>query len=53
VRFLDCGCGAGEYVFALRDKYGTDAWGIEYLENKVRAAKANPAYGQYIKGGKP
>jgi SAM-dependent methyltransferase len=51
VRFLDCGCGAGEYVFALRDKYGTDAWGIEYLENKVRAAKANPDYGQYIKGG--
>ena len=34
VRFLDCGCGAGEYVFALREKYGTDAWGIEYLEDK-------------------
>jgi SAM-dependent methyltransferase len=51
VRFLDCGCGAGEYVFALRDKYGADAWGIEYLENKVRAAKANQRYGDYVKWG--
>jgi len=51
VRFLDCGCGAGEYVFTLREKYGTDAWGIEYLENKVCAARANPGYGDYIKWG--
>ena len=51
VRFLDCGCGAGEYVFTLREKYGTDAWGIEYLEDKVRAAKANPHYSDYVKWG--
>jgi SAM-dependent methyltransferase len=51
VKLLDCGCGAGEYVFALRERYGTDAWGIEYLENKVCAAKTNPTYGHYVKWG--
>lgn len=51
VRFLDCGCGAGEYVFALRDEFGTDAWGIEYLEEKVAKGKANGRHAARIKQG--
>ncbi len=51
VKFLDCGCGAGEYVFALREKYGTDAWGIEFLEDKVAKAKENPRYALCVKQG--
>lgn len=51
VRFLDCGCGAGEYVFALRDEYGTDAWGIEYSKAKVAAAQANKRHGAHIRQG--
>ena len=38
-RVLDGGCGEGEYVLALRHKYNVEAWGIEYLENKVNAFK--------------
>jgi ubiquinone/menaquinone biosynthesis C-methylase UbiE len=51
VRFLDCGCGAGEYVFALRDKYGTDAWGIEYLADKVAKGKSHELHADRIKQG--
>src|SRR5437016_1570188 len=29
-RFLDCGCGAGEYVRALVERFGIDAHGLEY-----------------------
>jgi len=29
-RFLDCGCGAGEYVRALVEVLGVDARGLEY-----------------------
>jgi SAM-dependent methyltransferase len=42
-RFLDCGCGAGEYVLALVEKLGLDAHGIEFEEEKVRHAQAKPA----------
>jgi ubiquinone/menaquinone biosynthesis C-methylase UbiE len=48
---LDCGCGAGEYVFALRETWGTDAWGIEYLEDKVRKAKAHRCHSSRVKQG--
>lgn len=37
-RILDCGCGEGEYVLSLIE-LGADAWGIEYLEEKVAAFK--------------
>jgi SAM-dependent methyltransferase len=37
-RFLDCGCGAGEYVTEFV-KHGWDAYGIEFLEDKLRLAK--------------
>jgi ubiquinone/menaquinone biosynthesis C-methylase UbiE len=51
VRFLDCGCGAGEYVFALRDSFGTDAWGIEYSAEKVAKARRHPRHGARVKEG--
>jgi SAM-dependent methyltransferase len=51
VRFLDCGCGAGEYVFALRDWFGTDAWGIEYSPEKVLNARSHPRHGARVKQG--
>jgi ubiquinone/menaquinone biosynthesis C-methylase UbiE len=38
-RFLDCGCGAGDYVLALR-VLGADAWGIEYSREKLAKAPA-------------
>lgn len=41
-RFIDCGCGCGEYVAALHDRLGLDAWGIEFDEEKVRQAQDNP-----------
>jgi ubiquinone/menaquinone biosynthesis C-methylase UbiE len=50
-QLLDCGCGAGEYVFALLDSFGTDAWGIEYSETKVQQAKRHPHYAAHVKTG--
>jgi len=50
-RFLDCGCGAGEYVFALRDLFGTDAWGVEFSADKVRQAQRHPRHAVRIKQG--
>jgi ubiquinone/menaquinone biosynthesis C-methylase UbiE len=42
-RLIDCGCGAGEYVWSLLAE-GADAWGIEYDETKVhRFWLAHPA----------
>src|SRR5262245_46330335 len=37
-RFLDCGCGAGEYVTELA-KHGWDSQGLEYLPEKVALAR--------------
>jgi len=37
-RFLDCGCGSGAYVAAIRDGFGLDAHGIEHDRQKVEAA---------------
>ena len=36
-KILDCGCGRGSYVLALRE-LGADAVGIEFLEEKVKDA---------------
>jgi len=36
-RILDCGCGAGEYVVALR-RVGSEAYGVEYQAEKVAEA---------------
>jgi ubiquinone/menaquinone biosynthesis C-methylase UbiE len=37
-RVLDCGCGAGEYVSALRAA-GVEAYGVEYQAEKVAIAR--------------
>jgi ubiquinone/menaquinone biosynthesis C-methylase UbiE len=34
--FLDCGCGAGQYVLALRNRLKLEAHGIEFDEQKVK-----------------
>jgi ubiquinone/menaquinone biosynthesis C-methylase UbiE len=41
-RVLDCGCGAGDYVLALRRR-GADAWGIEFSRDKLATAPAHVA----------
>lgn len=47
-RFLDCGCGAGDYVLALR-ALGVDAWGIEYAREKLAKAP-RPVVGRLSAG---
>ncbi|MGO8839113.1 MAG: methyltransferase domain-containing protein [Limisphaerales bacterium] len=41
-RFLDCGCGIGNYVQALIEQLGVDACGIEYDQETVTLAQLNP-----------
>jgi 2-polyprenyl-3-methyl-5-hydroxy-6-metoxy-1,4-benzoquinol methylase len=50
-RFLDCGCGAGDYVFQLVDQFGLNASGIEYDQEKVRRGQLNPKHGHRITQG--
>lgn len=50
-RFLDCGCGAGDYVFALIEQLGFDAHGIEFDADKVKAGNQHPLYGERILQG--
>jgi SAM-dependent methyltransferase len=50
-RFLDCGCGAGEYVFQLIDQLGLDAYGVEYDSEKVQRANLHPSHGSRISQG--
>jgi ubiquinone/menaquinone biosynthesis C-methylase UbiE len=50
-RIIDCGCGAGEYVWSLLTE-GADAWGIEYDETKVhRFRLAHPAEAHRVQVG--
>jgi len=51
VRLLDCGCGAGTYVKCLRKELEIDAFGIEYLDEKVVIAKADPELSPFIRQG--
>ena len=37
-KVIDCGCGSGEYVLALRER-NADVWGIEYSADKVAEFK--------------
>ena len=41
-RFLDCGCGSGDYVLSLMERFQLDAHGIEFVEAKVNQALENP-----------
>ena len=50
-RFLDCGCGAGEYVFALADRLSLDAWGIEYDPQKAEEGRRHSRHGHRIARG--
>jgi ubiquinone/menaquinone biosynthesis C-methylase UbiE len=50
-RFLDCGCGAGEYVFQLMNRLGLDAWGVEFDAEKVARGRAHATLGQRISQG--
>jgi ubiquinone/menaquinone biosynthesis C-methylase UbiE len=47
-RFLDCGCGAGQYVFALADRLSLDAWGVEYEPAKAADGRQHPGHGHRI-----
>ena len=50
-RLLDCGCGAGEYVAALTQIHGMEAWGVERLTEKIHQAKAsNPCADRIVAG---
>jgi ubiquinone/menaquinone biosynthesis C-methylase UbiE len=46
-RLLDCGCGAGEYVVALRG-VGVEAVGVEFLAEKVATARARGVPGDWV-----
>jgi SAM-dependent methyltransferase len=50
-RFLDCGCGAGDYVFELVEQFGLDAYGLEFDTQKVGQAKLQPKHGFRISQG--
>jgi ubiquinone/menaquinone biosynthesis C-methylase UbiE len=39
---LDCGCGAGDYVFALVDRYQIHAVGVDHSADKVALAHQHP-----------
>lgn len=49
--FLDCGCGAGDYVRALTELYGIDAHGIEYELSKVEEAALKPGLEDRVSQG--
>ncbi|MDR1146325.1 MAG: class I SAM-dependent methyltransferase [Verrucomicrobiales bacterium] len=49
--FLDCGCGCGEYVRALRERHAVNAQGVEYLADKVAQAKADPRVADHVRQG--
>ena len=51
--FLDCGCGAGVYVRRLRDDFSIQAFGIEYMADKVSEAHRDPLLGTLVQQQKP
>jgi SAM-dependent methyltransferase len=50
-RFLDCGCGAGDYVLALAGRYGVEAFGLEHSPGKVRQAHRHDALKDRVQEG--
>lgn len=50
-RFLDCGCGSGAYVAAVREEFGLDVYGIEYEPHKVEAAAKDPTLRDRVRQG--
>jgi ubiquinone/menaquinone biosynthesis C-methylase UbiE len=49
-RVLDCGCGAGEYVAALR-RAGSEAYGVEFLAEKIAEAYRHGIPPDWVKEG--
>ena len=50
-RFLDCGCGCGDYVLALMKRLQLDAHGIELDNDKLNRAWSNVALqGRVVRG---
>jgi SAM-dependent methyltransferase len=49
LRILDCGCGAGRYLPALAE-HGARAYGIEFLDTKIAAARGLGLAGNIIRG---
>lgn len=47
-RFLDCGCGCGNYVKIIRHRFNVDATGVEYLEEKVARARQDTSIARWI-----
>jgi SAM-dependent methyltransferase len=51
VRFLDCGCGRGEYVAVLVRQFQFNAYGIEYMPEKLVEVQASLVHeGRIIRG---
>lgn len=50
-RMLDCGCGSGAYVLALREHFGLDVHGIEHEAQKVTAAWTNLGLRELVRQG--
>jgi SAM-dependent methyltransferase len=50
-RFIDCGCGAGEYVLALVRRDGVDAFGLEYSADKVTQALRHESLEDRVRQG--
>jgi ubiquinone/menaquinone biosynthesis C-methylase UbiE len=50
-RFLDCGCGAGEYVLELASRYAIEAFGLEYSSENVRQAHRHEALKDRVQQG--
>ena len=40
-RLLDCGCGIGQYVRPLCQRYGLDAFGVEYEQEAVNSIQSD------------
>jgi SAM-dependent methyltransferase len=49
--FLDCGCGRGEYVRVLRDRYHLNACGVEFMADKVADAHRVPGLAPFVQQG--
>jgi len=48
---LDCGCGAGDYVHHFFARFGWDAWGVEYSQEKVAQARRDNPSAERIRQG--
>ena len=50
-KVLDGGCGEGDYVVALRERFNVEAWGIEYLTEKTDLFKQHHPNSNWVAQG--